>query len=693
MSNNLYSIISLGSILLTSVVGIYGVRGRIKNPVNRAFAIFCLGVSFYLFVELKFFISHTLKEILLWARIYYVSIFFVISNFLYFTLIFPKNRLLENKNIFFLIYLPVLLFIPCIFDNSLISDIYSFGRERTLKFGEVFPLFLIFFLSFFTYGIITLIKSYKESTAEILKIQISYILTGVIAGGVVGIFVNFVYPFFKIKPSPLSGVSFVVIVVFIAYALVREKPLDIGVLLKKTLLYYILTIGVIGFYILGVIKLGHFLASLVGFTSYLFQSILIVTVGFIFKPVADSLSNFIDAKLFPAIFNYRKVLSEFSNSLIYYVEVSTLTKLIIETVCKTLNIDRAVIFLNKENIFVPAENRGIFVENLKISEYENFFNFFLYNNRVWEFPRLKNIFRYDRKTSELLDNLNGKGIYLYIPIVSRNKLLGIFGISEKKTGIGFSEEELDLLFTISNQAAIALENAFAYENLKELYKKLSEAEKFSAIGELSAEIAHQIRNPLNNIKGAAELLKSKKTDPEEKEKFLNYLIEEVGRLNQLLQEFFHYSRPAKLQLQKTDINKFLQKILDNFEIEFSNSKIELATHFDTSLPEISLDREEMEKAFTNIIKNAIQSMEGGGKLSVYTEFKTPAVEIRFSDTGSGIDEKDISKIFSPFFTTKKDGTGLGLSIVQKIIKLHNGEISVESKKNQGTTFLVRLPLT
>jgi signal transduction histidine kinase len=690
--NHLYPFISLGGLFLTSILGVYGIKGKVRNPVKRVFAILCLSISLYLFVELKFLLSQNLKEILFWARLYYLTMFFVISNFLYFTLVFPKkNKILEdNKYGVFLIYLPFFIFIYFIFDNSLIAEVSYLRGEKILKFGEIFSLFVIFFLSFLLSSIFSLIKSYRESEAEIVKIQISYVLTGVLMGGIVGIFANFIYPLFKIKISPLSGFSLVLITIFTAYALVREKPLDIWIILRKSILYYILTLLTIAFYILGVIKLGAFFSNLLGFTSYLFQTALIVGFAFIFKPVADSLSNFIDSKLFPAIFNYRKILSEFSSSLLYYLEIPKLTKMIIDTVCETLNIEKGVIFLNREDLFLPVETRNLEMENLEFSKYEELFNFFLNNNKTWEFHRLKNFFRNNKKVLEILDEFQKKGIYLYLPMVSRGKLLAIFMLGEKKNEVGFSEEELDLLYTISNQAAIALENSIGYENLKEVYRKLSEAEKFTAIGEFSAEIAHQIRNPLNNIKGAAELLKNEKITFEEREKFLNYLIEEVRRLNQLLQQFLNYAKPKELQFQKVDINEFLTKILKSFEIEFSNFKIEVETKFQNPLPKISLDINEMEKVFTNIITNAIQSMADGGKFLVSTNFKNNFIEIVFSDTGSGIEQENIPKIFSPFFTTKEKGIGLGLSIAEKIVKLHKGEILVESKENSGTTFKIKL---
>ncbi len=229
---------------------------------------------------------------------------------------------------------------------------------------------------------------------------------------------------------------------------------------------------------------------------------------------------------------------------------------------------------------------------------------------------------------------------------------------------------------------------------KHLEEQAKRNEKLTAMGELASGVAHEIRNPINAIGMIAQRLQKefKVIDGEEDYKTITQLLRnEVNRINKIITQFLNYAKPIELNLTDVDVEKFISEIHQLFlsqakekKIQFTVSKGEnIIARFDTDL---------IKQTLINILQNAFDAVNEGGKVRVayYSYEKNLVFEI--SDTGSGIPQEHLNKIFDLYFTTKKDGNGLGLSIAQKIINQHNGKIVVSSIINEGTTFKVILPL-
>ncbi len=219
----------------------------------------------------------------------------------------------------------------------------------------------------------------------------------------------------------------------------------------------------------------------------------------------------------------------------------------------------------------------------------------------------------------------------------------------------------------------------AFEAQMELRSRLS------SLGEISAGIAHELRNPMGVIAGYTKLL-SKKAD-ESLRPTVNAIAKEINVMNRIISDFLSFAKPAELNISDVD----LKSIIGNCVSVVAGGKGDIKTHIDIDgLPAIKGDEVLLRQAFTNLVQNAIESMPKGGELSVRSSLGE-FIEVSISDTGPGIAENIVDKIFLPFFTTKDRGTGLGLSIVQKIIVSHGGNIFVDSG-NKGTTFRIRFPL-
>ena len=239
------------------------------------------------------------------------------------------------------------------------------------------------------------------------------------------------------------------------------------------------------------------------------------------------------------------------------------------------------------------------------------------------------------------------------------------------------------------------------EKSKELEAQLQQAEKSAVIGRLGSAIAHEIRNPLNYINLTLDHLRSKfaPEDPQRRETFeklTSQLKAEVARINQQISDFLNYSRPAKADLKPIDVRTVINDSLRIIEAQASENGIKVGVVEHENVPKILGDPEFLRSVFNNLMINAVQAMEKSGghlNIKVTPDENASFVRIDIADTGNGIPEENVSKIFEPYFSTKETGTGLGLAIVQKIVDIHHGTIEVESIPREGTRFTVRLPIS
>ncbi len=234
------------------------------------------------------------------------------------------------------------------------------------------------------------------------------------------------------------------------------------------------------------------------------------------------------------------------------------------------------------------------------------------------------------------------------------------------------------------------------ERISQIQSQLRHAERLSILGEISASIAHEIRGPLANVKGAAEILMKEYPSGGDGREFLDILLKEVERLGRVTDAILKSAKSPVGDFKTCDINDLV-----NSSLYFTAPKAkrnDISVRFNRgNIPEILADADSLRQVFINIIENAIDAMEGGGSLNVNTSLNESGdgrkfIEITFSDTGKGIDNDKIKKIFQPFFTTKAHGTGLGLAISRRIVEKHGGMITVESEKEKGSIFRVIIPV-
>ena len=231
----------------------------------------------------------------------------------------------------------------------------------------------------------------------------------------------------------------------------------------------------------------------------------------------------------------------------------------------------------------------------------------------------------------------------------------------------------------------------AEERLK-LEEKLRKAEHLSAIGEMTAGVSHEIRNPLGIIKSSADLLKKKMARHGIDTNIPGIIVEESGRLDNIIKDFLDFARPKNPDLLPCRIEDVVEKNLSFLSGRLQESGVFVEKHFQQGLPKILADSDMLYQAFLNILINSFQAMNDTGKISIELFHKTDNVVILFQDTGPGIKEEDLEKIWTPFFTTKDSGTGLGLGVVKNIIDAHGGSIEMTNRETGGVQVKIVLPV-
>jgi len=263
----------------------------------------------------------------------------------------------------------------------------------------------------------------------------------------------------------------------------------------------------------------------------------------------------------------------------------------------------------------------------------------------------------------------------------------------------------------AQQAGLAIHNAFMYQELKTFSRQMEEkiqkttadlskteaqlirSEKLAALGQLAAGIAHEIRNPLTSINILIHSLTENLSSGNSQKEDLKVIEEEIHRINEIVDQFLRFAKPAPPLLKKADVISIFEETLQLLRPQIEKQGIVIQKEFQP-LPPILMDREQMKQVILNLLLNAVQAMPKGGNLVLKGHIPEGDRWIRLSiqDSGVGISGEDINKLFDPFFSTKEGGMGLGLSIAHRIVDQHHGKIEVESIPGEGTLFTVWLPI-
>ncbi|HMK51412.1 MAG TPA: ATP-binding protein [Thermodesulfobacteriota bacterium] len=674
-----------------------------KDIAHRLFACFVISFAAWNIGELIMINSVNPIHAIFGVKVIFIGLTFAPLFFLHFSFVFPfekKSEWSKGFKLFLLYMIPVALLVT--FSLTFRIDIGQFKELRNVfYYGLLFeePLVFLIFLGLITlfsgmciyWGIENLIQSLRTTRIPRQKLQIKYLIFGIVAMAIAGTIINLLNYFLKLGWPIffLASLYSILVSLFFAIALIKYQLLDIHLLIRGGILYSSISGLILAVYILIIKNIGEEISQRAYGRSLIVESAMILALVFMLRPFQRKVGDWIDRFFYMERVRFRTKLSEFSRTLTELVDLDEVGKTTVHFITQTLHVDSVLFFFlkNEANAYRPIFGPPPYDE-MKYSSEHPFVKRVEKNGRAVDLEHLKG----GEGAVEEIDNLIEKGWMAVTPIFIKERLLGYILLGKKRTEKDYTVEELELLEAFSNQAALAISRALIYRDMSLKDKQIMQAEKMAAIGELAAGIAHEIRNPLGIISGSAETVR-KHENQKIREEMTGYILEESTRINRLISTFLDFARPKEPKLVKCDLREVLEKTLLLLSPQAKTQGVEIRKEISQGPFQASVDPDQMRQAFTNLGINALEAMPEGGILKINVlENAQNKVSIRFIDTGNGIPEEAQSKIFDPFFTTKEGGTGLGLSIAHQIVTQHGGNLGVEGGEGKGSIFTIILPL-
>jgi two-component system NtrC family sensor kinase len=600
---------------------------------------------------------------------------------------------------------------------------YSFGRIA--RAGVLFHLFSATVAFTVIYCLAILYHAMKESADNHQKNRIKYIFWGL---GFSALLLAFtILPVSGVPVYPLGNFSFIP-AVFLAFGVLKYDLLDIGALIRRGTVYFLLTGILTGLYIIVIFLFHTFFLTTGSGDSFVLSLVLALIIVLLFTPLRERVQSLMDRLFFRGRYDYRELLREISGRLASLLSLPQIRELLIGAIAEAMQVERLTLIIAEGGVFrlYDGKETGGAGEELS-GEISLLIRILEMEKRPLSRATVERR-RADEADRKILNRLfDDLGAVLVIPLPAREGLAGLIALGQKRSGELFVDEDLELLTTMANQAATAIENAQSYEALAALnrdlerkvekrtaalrealaekertQKQLIRSESLAAIGQLVAGTAHELNNPIAGamslVETSVETIAGWEMQAEKREEVLDDLRFSIGELRRsasIIRSLLDLSRQTQTYVEAVNMNRAVDDALRVLYNQYKNLPVEIVKAYDDALPAVEGNFANLGQVLINIIRNALQALpEGKGRITMTTRQQSAdTVVVECSDTGIGIPEVSLKDIFKPFFTTKTvgRGTGLGLYLSHEIIRRHNGQIRVASEEGRGTVVTVELP--
>lgn len=731
---NIYSVASIAASLFCFILGTYVLIGGIGKKTRRTFGLASILTGIWTAFPFMLSVAATKEDAMLYARLLYFPAAFVPAAWLHFmTSIVSPERIPARRVAIAISYITGALISTRVFSDNFIRDIQQFAPHFAVIPGFEYSLFIGVFILIFSYVVVCVLLELKTATGS-KRNQIRYILLAYILGLMSGM-LHFGAAYLKVEPFPHD---FLIIgyVGTMAYAIIRYRLMDTNLAITRATVFMVVYAAVLGLPLLAALswrpQLEQFLGPNWWVGLWIVCSVLATAAHYANLYLQQRAGN----RLLAEQRRYQSILRQASQGMTLIKELGRLLRLIVHLLTSTVRIKHAAIYLWDERTkqFIPATSRQWKVKDPPSFAPQDPLIEFLYWHRV---PLVTEELQMQvenelKELRPILDSLKALDAAVIIPSFVEDQCQGLLLLGAKNSGALYTQDDLQVFQVLASQAALAIENAQFYEELKRTQADLFQTAKMASLGHMAGGMSHQINNRFHVLSILAGTLKSvlKDMDPTtlSKEKlvqFWNKTLETLNKVEEnslrggdIVKTLLKFSRPSG-EYKPTSVTKILSTAKEVVQFRVNFSLIDFTEEIPEGLPPVRGDLNQLADCCINLIANANDAIQKKAEMIVDRQLspssKDPTpfkgwlkiqarleregdkawVILRLNDNGVGMTATEMENLFIPFFTTKatvQKGTGLGLYIIDRIMEQHGGRITATSEYGVGTTFVMRLPV-
>lgn len=685
----LIALSSFGTTLFFIYKGIY------KNKIEGKWATFSLlFIGIWSLGRFFFGLCTTKQAAFLWVKVSYFGSIGIPLFFLGFVNFYIGKNKKKSPFLKICFLFAVLLWVLNL-TSYFIADLIP---KMHFKFfdvaGGAYFLFILFYSIFIPVGFYDLFKELGVSKGS-RKNQIKYLATAYGLG-----FIGASTAFLLVYDFPIYPFGIIFIPTFpliLGYAIITEHLLDIEVVIRRSLVFAGLFAAIVIVYATPLLLFQNIFQQTFRISQGISITIVIIAIIFGYERLKKFLINTTDKFLFQKQYEYRQALMDLSKGMAQLLPLKTFLYLLVKNIVEIVRIEGgAGVVLNEHSEkYQVLTARGSFWKNLKDREFSK--DCLIASALENKSYLLKEEIT-DKRLKEEMEKLR---IHFIIPSYFENKIIGFLILGEKKSQESYSLEDIDLFLTLAPQVAVSIQNCKLYgterekrevaeEKVEIAQQEIERSSRLAALGTLAAGLAHEIRNPMTILRSRAEDLISEINNKQYLLEYSELSIKNIDRILKIVNNMLRFARTKETGQMPLEIDEVLNDTLTLLSSKIKNKGIQVIKEFRCG-QKITGDANSLQQAFLNILLNSLDFMNEGGTLTIKTQLAGSEITIEISDTGHGIEEGNLERIFDPFYSTRSEGTGLGLAITYRIIQDQGGKIKVESQVGKGTRFLISLP--
>lgn len=628
-------VFSIALLVLLRISGLHHVA-------RRPFAFFLVFMGLWGFFIFMMRSSSNLQGAFFWEKFVFTAILSASLFFYRFTISFTSTR--QRKEILYPLYFFYIAFLALIPTGLVVSGMQIMWYGKAPIIGPLFFPYVLLVYAPIGLGLRVMIKHYRKSRILNERIRDSYIITG-ITMMLIGGTTDYLPPL-GLNMYPLGIIGNILFCALATVAMLRYGLLEIRVALRRGLSYSVVSMLTLGVFVSLMVVLSNLFEELFSPASLAIAILVVFAIAAAFQPVLSRVQHMVDRWFYRERYDHLKALEQFSQESKSIIDLGQLSSSLIRVVKRAMQTEKVYLLIRSPQTGAFTAVSSSWTSQSDPPSLKS-------NNPVvnWLSSRNEILRSEDMDVSLQLQALRARqqralvemGGEIYVPLRARDGLAGILVLGSKLSKVPYDQEDTRLLSAVASQAAIALENAQLYRELAQQLEKLKTTQvqlirsvELAAVGELAANVAHEINNPLQSILNYNFILSQRVNGNDPRKADLEALENEVLRAQGIVRSLLDFARRDEPKKEEVEVNALLQSVIPLAKLRTAACGIRLVEDYAQDIPQVDRDAEQLKQVFLNLITNAIDAMPDGGKLTISTKSQGEQVRILFSDTGGGI---------------------------------------------------------